>query len=87
MMDDDTFVPSLPYLISHFNKHYPAQDERMIAAMSDNIGQIHAFGLLPFGGGGIFISVPLAERLTRESTWEACMRSGKDRGTRWSTSA
>ncbi len=80
MMDDDTFVPSLPYLVQHFNKHYDAKDERMIAAMSDNIGQIHAFGLLPFGGGGIFVSVPLAARLTEDKTWEKCMSSGKSQG-------
>jgi hypothetical protein len=80
MMDDDTFVPSLPYLVQHFNKNYDAKDERMIAAMSDNIGQIHAFGLLPFGGGGIFVSVPLAARLTEDKTWEKCVSSGRNQG-------
>lgn len=52
----------------------------MIAAMSENIGQIHAFGLLPFGGGGIFVSVPLAARLTEDKTWEKCMSSGRSQG-------
>ena len=80
MFDDDTFVPSLPYLVQHFNKLYSPNDERMIAAMSDNIGQIHAFGLLPFGGGGIFVSVPLAKRLTEEKVWERCMASPKNQG-------
>jgi Protein of unknown function, DUF604 len=80
MFDDDTFVPSLPYLVQHFNKLYNPEDERVIAAMSDNIGQIHAFGLLPFGGGGIFVSVPLAKRLTEEKVWERCMASAKNQG-------
>jgi hypothetical protein len=80
MFDDDTFVPSLPYLVQHFNKLYNPEDERMIAAMSDNIGQIHTFGLLPFGGGGIFVSVPLAKRMTEEKVWERCMASPKSQG-------
>jgi hypothetical protein len=80
MFDDDTFIPSLPYLVQHFNKFYNPEDGRMIAAMSDDIGQIHAFGLLPFGGGGIFVSVPLAKRLTEEKVWESCMNSSKNQG-------
>jgi hypothetical protein len=80
MFDDDTFVPSLPYLVQHFKKLYNPENERMVAAMSDNIGQIHAFGLLPFGGGEIFVSVPLAKRLTEEKVWERCMASTKNQG-------
>lgn len=80
LLDDDTFVTSLPYLISHFDKMYDARKERLVGALSDNIGQIQSFGLLPFGGGGVFISVPLAEKLTVDGTWEECMASGENTG-------
>ncbi|KAG9239742.1 hypothetical protein BJ875DRAFT_501177 [Amylocarpus encephaloides] len=48
--------------------------------MSDNFEQIRIFGLLPFGGGGIFISLPLAARLTQPRVWQACMELPNDQG-------
>ncbi|EHK96236.1 hypothetical protein M7I_8090 [Glarea lozoyensis 74030] len=48
--------------------------------MSDNIQQMKNFGLIPFGGGGIFISVPLAAKLTDPRVWKACMELPNDQG-------
>lgn len=79
-MDDDTFVPSLPYLINHFDKHYNPNDEVMVAAVSDNLNQVKNFGLIPYGGGGIFVSVPLAESLLQPDVWEACLDTERDQG-------
>jgi hypothetical protein len=36
MMDDDTFIPSLPYLVRHLEKNYDASEQVMVAATSDN---------------------------------------------------
>jgi hypothetical protein len=79
-MDDDTFIPSLPYLISHFDMHYNANEEVMIAAISDNLNQIKNFGLIPYGGGGIFLSVPLAKSLLEPGVWNACLDTQRDQG-------
>ncbi|KAF4627146.1 hypothetical protein G7Y89_g11014 [Cudoniella acicularis] len=68
LIDDDTFAPSLPALVSHLNQAYDANEQLILAAISDNMQQIHMFGLLPFGGGGIFVSVPLAAKLTEQKT-------------------
>ncbi|KAH6681527.1 hypothetical protein B0J14DRAFT_530060 [Halenospora varia] len=48
--------------------------------MSDNIDQIRKFGLLPFGGGGIFVSVPLAAKMTSPEVWEKCMEIPDNQG-------
>ncbi|KAE8441230.1 hypothetical protein EG329_005594 [Mollisiaceae sp. DMI_Dod_QoI] len=80
LMDDDTFIPSLPYLVDHLNTNYDAAKEVMVAATSDNMDQVKTFGLIPFGGGGIFLSVPLAASLVRDSVWEKCLDSQRDQG-------
>ncbi len=46
LIDDDTFVPSLPYLAQHLNSNYDASKEAMVAALSDNLEQIRTFGLV-----------------------------------------
>jgi hypothetical protein len=73
LIDDDTFVPSLPALVDKLSSTYQADREVMVTAMSDNMDQIGQWGIQPFGGGGIFISVPLAARLAKPTVWEKCM--------------
>ncbi|KAG4416100.1 hypothetical protein IFR04_010743 [Cadophora malorum] len=80
LIDDDTFVPSLPYLIRHLSTHYDAEKEVLVAALSDSLAQIRELGMLPFGGGGIFISVPLAASLVRPEVWDACLSIPNDQG-------
>jgi hypothetical protein len=74
MFDNDTFLPSLPYLVQHLKRLYNPEDERIVAAMPDDIAQIHSFGLLPLGGGGI------SSRQAEEKVWERCMASTKNQG-------
>jgi len=74
LIDDDTFVPSLPSLVQHLNSKYDAEEETMVAAMSEDIYQIRDWGLIPYGGGGIFVSVPLAARLTAPEIWDVCVK-------------
>lgn len=79
-MDDDTFIPSLPHLISHFQKHYDSADQVMVAAISDNMNQVREVGLIPFGGGGIFLSVPLAAALLKPGVFAKCLENNVDFG-------
>lgn len=80
LIDDDTFIPSLPHLISHLTKLYDSSKPQLIAAMSDDLDQIRMYGLIPFGGGGIFMSVPLAARLSSPEIYDKCIASPKDQG-------
>lgn len=80
LIDDDTFVPSLAALLTRLNKAYDPSEELLVAAMSDNMKQIRVFGLLPYGGGGVFISVPLAAKLVQPKVWDACMEIPDNQG-------
>lgn len=52
----------------------------MVAALSDSRAQIAQLGMIPFGGGGIFISVPLAASLVVQEIWDACLEAPNDQG-------
>ena len=80
LIDDDTFVPSLPALVEHLSQTYDAYHEVIVSANSDNMEQIKTWGLQPYGGGGIFISVPLAKRLTDPKIWERCLDVASEQG-------
>jgi hypothetical protein len=80
LVDDDTFIPSLPYLVSHLSSTYDANKLQLIAAMSDDLDQIRTYGLIPFGGGGIFMSLPLAALLSSPEVYEKCVANPKDQG-------
>lgn len=80
LIDDDTFISSLPALVAHLDKQYDPEEERLVAALTDNFEQVKIFGLIPYGGGGVFISVPLAAKLTEKTTWDACMNIALDQG-------
>jgi len=73
LIDDDTFITSLPSLVSHLSTTYDSSKEVVVGATSDNFDQIRVWGVQPFGGGGIFISVPLAARLTSPDIWDKCV--------------
>jgi hypothetical protein len=80
LIDDDTFIPSLPALLTHLNTAYDSSQEIVISAETENIEQIKIFGIQPFGGGGIFISVPLAAFITQPDVWDSCLRSSSPNG-------
>lgn len=80
LLDDDTFFPSLPKMVEHLATTYDHTKEVLVSAISDDLDQIRDLGLIPFGGGGIFISVPLAAHLTMPEIWDKCIGSKRNEG-------
>ncbi|MCJ1486012.1 hypothetical protein MMC06_006188 [Schaereria dolodes] len=60
LIDDDTFFPSMPALLSMLAEHDPTQ-EHYIGSLSEEWWAVSHYGLMGFGGAGLFFSVPLAE--------------------------
>lgn len=63
IIDDDTFFPSLAPLSTALSHHDPTIPT-WLGALSDDFNSIRTFGLMAFGGAGIFLSVPLATLLS-----------------------
>jgi hypothetical protein len=72
--DDDTFFPSMHALIREINKYDPTR-EMYIGTLSEDIGAIDRHGSQAFGGGGVFISLPLADRIT--TLYSSCASEDK----------
>lgn len=66
-------MPSISSLVEHLEDNYDSSKEVMIAAGSEDMEQLKVWGLIPYGGGGIFVSVPLAEHLVRSEIWDVCV--------------
>ncbi|KAI5300183.1 hypothetical protein KEM55_008971, partial [Ascosphaera atra] len=54
-MDDDTFFPSLNHIARRLNQ-LDHNDRWYIGTLSEASWQVHNFGAIAFGGGGVFIS-------------------------------
>ncbi|KAL2060545.1 hypothetical protein VTL71DRAFT_9186 [Oculimacula yallundae] len=80
LTDDDTFFPSIASLASHLTQNYDSRLSLLIGAMSDDLSVIGLYGLSASGGGGIFISIPLAEQVLQEPTWSKCLVLAHDEG-------
>ena len=61
--DDDTFFPSMHGLIDKFNE-LDHSLEMYVGTLSEDVGALERHGSQAFGGAGVFISLPLAERIT-----------------------
>ncbi|KAM0323725.1 hypothetical protein ACHAQA_008662 [Verticillium albo-atrum] len=74
ILDDDTFFPSLHKLtvalsdIDHTQQAY-------VGALSEDFRAVRTFGYMAFGGGGVFLSAPLARDL--EPLLETCLNEAK----------
>ena len=62
LIDDDTFFPSIPSLLNMLSQHDPSE-EQYLGSLSEDWWAVSHYGLMAFGGAGIFLSVPLAEKL------------------------
>ncbi|KAL8707425.1 MAG: hypothetical protein Q9220_007544 [cf. Caloplaca sp. 1 TL-2023] len=70
LMDDDTFFPSMPSLLSMLAK-YDTLQPHWVGAISENWWSVARYGLMAFGGGGIFLSRPLVH--TINDFYDACV--------------
>ncbi|KAL8852490.1 MAG: hypothetical protein Q9221_002614 [Calogaya cf. arnoldii] len=59
LMDDDTFFPSMRALLAMLEKYDPAR-EYWIGAVSEQWWSVARYGMMAFGGAGIFLSRALA---------------------------
>lgn len=63
LLDDDTFFPSLYNLDQELVK-YDHEKSVWLGALSEDLEAIRNWGVMAFGGAGVFLSVPLAKELT-----------------------
>ncbi|KAL4788287.1 hypothetical protein BJX76DRAFT_172738 [Aspergillus varians] len=73
IIDDDTFFLSMPALIEAFEK-YDHTQPMYIGGVSESVAQIGLFGLMGFGGAGVFLSRPLIEQLSKPEVFDACQQ-------------
>ncbi|KAI1434935.1 glycosyltransferase family 31 protein [Xylaria sp. CBS 124048] len=74
--DDDTFFPSVHRLVQRFEDYDPSQ-QLYIGVLSEDINNVDRHGSQAFGGAGVFLSVPLAEEITRN--FQSCKTDEKIR--------
>ena len=61
--DDDTFFPSMHGLIAELEK-FDHTLMSYVGTLSEDVGAIERHGSQAFGGAGVFLSLPLAEKIT-----------------------
>lgn len=72
--DDDTFFPSMHGLIEKMNK-LDYTREMYVGTLSEDIGAVERHGSQAFGGGGVFLSLKMAEKITE--LYEKCTSEQK----------
>ncbi|KAK1829318.1 glycosyltransferase family 31 protein [Podospora conica] len=72
ILDDDTFFPALAPLDAALAAHDHTQST-WLGALSDDFGSVRTWGMMAFGGAGIFVSPPLAAAVAARS--DACLRN------------
>lgn len=60
LLDDDTFFPSISALVTMLAK-YDTNERYYVGALSEIWSAVAHYGMMGFGGAGIFLSIPLAE--------------------------
>ena len=73
IIDDDTFFLSLPALVEALSAH-DASRPIYLGGLSESVKQIHSFGVMAFGGAGIFFTRPLLDKL--DEVYESCQSMG-----------
>ncbi|KAL6714208.1 hypothetical protein ACLMJK_008703 [Lecanora helva] len=78
VIDDDTFFPSMHSLVEMLDAHEP-EERWYLGAMSEEWWAVVRYGMMAFGGAGIFLSMPLAAAL--DTHYDDCKeRSGAGAG-------
>lgn len=78
IVDDDTFFPSMHSLITMLGNYDPRQ-QQYVGGMSEEWWSVVLYGLMAFGGAGLFLSLPMAALI--DSNYQACReQSGSSAG-------
>ena len=78
LLDDDTFLPSMNSLVDTL-RTYDSSKEWYLGAMSEDWWSVMVYGMMSFGGGGTFLSIPLAALI--DANYDTCMaRSTSNQG-------
>ena len=70
LLDDDTFLPSMHSLVDTLGS-YDASKEWYLGALSEDWWSIMVYGMMSFGGGGTFLSIPLAAQIN--AYYDTCL--------------
>ncbi len=62
LLDDDTFLPSMHSLVATLDS-YDSSKEWYLGGMSEDWWSVMVYGMMAFGGGGTFLSIPLAAQI------------------------
>ncbi|RDA95646.1 hypothetical protein CP533_1136 [Ophiocordyceps camponoti-saundersi (nom. inval.)] len=65
LCDDDTFFPNMHALVERF-RSFDSSREMYIGTLSEDVRAVHRHGSQAFGGAGVFLSVPLVQKISRE---------------------
>ncbi|KAL8723436.1 MAG: hypothetical protein Q9225_000267 [Loekoesia sp. 1 TL-2023] len=60
LIDDDTFFLSMPSLVERLSEFDP-HEQYYVGALSEDWWSVTRYGLMGFGGAGVFVSIALAE--------------------------
>ena len=71
ILDDDTFLPSMHSLVDTLGS-YDSSKEWYLGAMSEDWWSVMVYGMMSFGGGGTFLSIPLASQI--DANHDTCVR-------------
>ena len=72
LLDDDTFFPSVSAILSMLSKYDP-HEKHYVGALSEDWWSVAHYGMMAFGGAGIFLSKALAEILA--NNYQLCKES------------
>ena len=65
LLDDDTFLPSMHSLVDTLST-YDSSKEWYLGAMSEDWWSVMVYGMMSFGGGGTFLSIPTAAQINTD---------------------
>lgn len=71
-IDDDTFFPSIPLLVAMLAK-YNHDENYYVGALSENWGAVVHYGLMAFGGAGVFLSRQMAQTIYKN--YQSCQEN------------
>lgn len=73
LLDDDTFFPHLEPLSDALSRIDHTSDA-YVGALSEDFPSVQTFGLMAYGGAGVYLSAHLARKLGQPELAAACMQ-------------